>query len=370
MTEQLTKQDVERLLTQPAPTVRVDLARKVAAELGRERLSPNERQIAEEIVRLMVKDVAVKVRQTLAEGLKATPGVPPDVAMSLARDVDAVALPILEMSNAFSDADLIELVRGGSNTKRAAIARRPTVSGPVADALIEKGDETVVATLVANEGATIEESGLKKALDRFGDNEAVNRPMTKRSKLPITIAERLVALVSENLREYLVTHHELSATTATDLVFQSRERALVSLVASDADEVDVERLVRQLHQNGRLTPSLVLRALCMGDVALFEASLAALAQIPVTNARLLIYDAGPLGLKSIYEKSGLPVALLPAVRVAIDVARQTDFDGEEGDLERRRRRMIERILTQFEDLGSEDLDYLLKKLSDLMTQAH
>ena len=37
-----------------------------------------------------------------------------------------------------------------------------------------------------------------------------------------------------------------------------------------------------------------------------------------------------------------------------------------GDRERHRRRVIERILTQYEDLAPEDLEFLLAKLGDIM----
>ena len=50
------------------------------------------------------------------------------------------------------------------------------------------------------------------------------------------------------------------------------------------------------------------------------------------------------------------------VQVAANVAREMDFDGEPGDRERYRSRTIERILTQFEELDSDNLDYLLGKL--------
>jgi hypothetical protein len=62
----------------------------------------------------------------------------------------------------------------------------------------------------------------------------------------------------------------------------------------------------------------------------------------------------------------MPPRLLAAVRVALDVVRGTEFDGGERDRERYRSRVITRILTQFEDLPQEDLDYLLDKLSDML----
>ena len=91
-----------------------------------------------------------------------------------------------------------------------------------------------------------------------------------------------------------------------------------------------------MHANNRLTPTVVLRALCMGDITFFEIALATLANVPVVNARVLIHDVGRLGLKSLYMKSGLPPRLLPAVRIAIDVVSETPMDGGEHDRERYR----------------------------------
>jgi len=84
---------------------------------------------------------------------------------------------------------------------------------------------------------------------------------------------------------------------------------------------------------------------------------------------LHVHDAGPNGLTSLYERAGMPARLLPAVRVAVDVVRGTEFDGGDRDRERYRSRVITRILTQFEDLPQEDLDYLVDKLGDVLTVA-
>jgi len=58
-----------------------------------------------------------------------------------------------------------------------------------------------------------------------------------------------------------------------------------------------------------------------------------------------------------------------SVRVAVSVVLGTEFDGGERDHERYRSRVITRILTQFEDLPQEDLDYLLDKLGDVLRVA-
>jgi len=41
---------------------------------------------------------------------------------------------------------------------------------------------------------------------------------------------------------------------------------------------------------------------------------------------------------------------------------QAEYDGGENDRERLISRMIQRILTQYENVGADNLDYLLRKL--------
>jgi len=367
----LTEQDVMLLLQErSSPAARAAVASKVAASFAQETLSESELQLAQDIIRAMVKDVAVEVRQALSENLKSSPEMPREVAIKLAQDVESVALPVLEFSNVLTEEDLVELIKlttgqSSSETKHKAIARREEVPETVADALVEHAGEAAVATLVSNKGADLTEKSLQKVVQKFPESTPVKTGLVHRDKLPVTIAEQLVTMVADNLREHLIANHELKPETATDMVLLTRERAIVQLVSKGADSPDVERLVAQMHSHGRLTPSIILRALCTGDVTFFEASMAVMTGVPLVNARLLIHDAGRLGLKSIHEKSGLPVRYLPAVRAAIDVLKETEMSADSDyDRERFRNTVIERILTQYVDLGEEDLNYLLSKIID------
>ena len=58
----------------------------------------DERVLAEDIFRIMVKDAEVRVRQALADNLKENLDLPRDVARALANDVDSVSLPIIQFS--------------------------------------------------------------------------------------------------------------------------------------------------------------------------------------------------------------------------------------------------------------------------------
>ncbi|HYM31188.1 MAG TPA: DUF2336 domain-containing protein [Candidatus Cybelea sp.] len=360
----LSAADVAKLIQDPSSERRAETAAKVATVYSAT-LSDSERAIATEIFHIMLQDAAVRVRKALSDNLKSNPDVPHDIAVSLAKDVAEVATPMLQSSTVLNDADLAEIVASHSATHQRAVAERESISPELAHSLVEHGDEEAVASLMKNEGAKLTEGALQRALDRFGESEKVHAPMVHRSKLPITVAERLVTLVSTMLCERLLTHHDLPPAVAADLVLQSRERATVSL-STDAAGHDVASLVEQLHRNARLTPTIVLRALCTGDLDFFENAMARLADVPVVNAYRLIHDPGKLGLQAIYQRCRMPDGLFPIVRAAVDVARELKYDGEADDRSRFTARTIERVLTHFETgFDGDNVDYLIDKLTRL-----
>jgi uncharacterized protein (DUF2336 family) len=358
----LSKADVERLLSDPSDEARADVAAKVARHTGSGALTPQQQSLAEDILRALARDVAVCVRQALAEELKESPRLPHDLALALARDVEAVSLPILHHSVVLTDADLIALIRASGVDKQAAIAGRKQVSPAVAEAIVEAGQAVAVAALVGNDGAELTQPTLQRVLDRYGASDAVKGPMARRTSLPTAVLERLVAAASAELRDVLAKRKDLPERLASDLVLETRDLATSGLMSPPSAEGEALALAQQLHGAGRLTPPLIVRAICLGDLAFVEAAFAVLADIPLHNARLLIYDAGALGFKAIYERCRLPTKFLELFRIGLRVAQQTPFDGGANDRERHSRRTLERILTQYDNISADDLEYLLGKL--------
>ncbi len=366
---QLTQDDVAKLMANPSAEVRAETTAKIASQFEVEALSPAERKIAEDIFRKLVKDVEVRVREALAAHLKNSPDLPHDVAMALARDVDSVSLPMLKFSEVLTDEDLVEIVRDHGATKQVAIAQRPSVSSRVAGALIDTGNEKAVARLVANEGAKLTEQLLGRVMGEYEESGAVSDSLAGRPNMPAGVSAQLVAALSERLQDFLMSKHEVSPDVASNLILQVRERATMSLVDYGSTDMELENLIEQLVRKERLTPSLMLRSLCMGDMNFFERGLARLAGLPLQNARILIHDQGPFGLESIYIKADLPTRLYPAFQVGIELSHEVDYDGGANDRSRFIERMLERILTHFEDpqsrMTKEDIDYLMGKLEQV-----
>ena len=363
---QLTRADVAKLMANPSGEMRAETTAKIAAQFSAEVLSPAERQIAEDIFRKLVKDVELRVREALAAHLKNSPDLAHDVAVALARDVDSVSLPMLKFSEVLTDEDLIEIVRDRVETKQVAIAQRSSVSTRVADVLIDVGNEKAVARLVGNEGARLTEQALGRVMTEYEQSEAVSDSLARRPNMPASISARLVEALSERLQEFMQQKHDVSPDVASNLILQARERATMSLVEYGSTDTELDNLIEQLIRKERLSASLLLRSLCLGDMNFFERGLARLAGLPLQNARILIHDQGQLGLESIAIKAELSKRLFPAFRAGIELAHETDYDGGLNDRARFIERMLERILTQFEDpqsrLTQEDIDYLMGKL--------
>ena len=108
MVSSLTQADVARLLAEPSASVRAEVADKLAREIDSASLTETELRLAQDIVCVMARDVELTVRRALSENLRRAKHLPHDVAVQLAHDVEAVALPILYGSPVLTDADLIE----------------------------------------------------------------------------------------------------------------------------------------------------------------------------------------------------------------------------------------------------------------------
>ncbi len=231
MASRLSRDDVERLLTDPSSASRADTAAKVAERFAGAGLSESERRLAEDIFRSLARDAALTVREALAAHLKHSPDLPQDVARRLAADVDSVALPMLQYSAVLDPEDLIAIVREGQRSRQLAIAGRSHVPESVSDALIDNGDATVVARLIDNDGAEIAEAAYDRAFAAHGREGLVGDSLARRGNLPASVSARMIAAVAEQLQDYLIRRSSLTPDAATDLILQARDRALADLVA-------------------------------------------------------------------------------------------------------------------------------------------
>lgn len=358
----LTEFDIQRLVKAVDDDERAAAAHKLCRSMEGRPLEGAERAAAEKILRVLAEDAAEMVRRAMAVTLKASDLIPRDVARRLAADVDSVALPVIGFSPSFSDDDLIEILRAGSAVRQVAVAARPRVSRDVAEALASEACEQAVRTLASNDNADLSERALDRAIDRFGESPEVVTAIAYRQVLPLDVTERLIALASDAVKAHLITRHAVAPETAIRLAGFARERATVDLVDQAGAESDLATFVAQLDARKALTPSLLLRALARGKMALVEHGMAHLAHTPHSRAWLMVHDAGPLGLKALYDRAGLPPRLFQAFRAGVDTWRALQQEGGDVSSQVFQDAMLERFLTQRPNAPREDMAYLMERL--------
>ncbi|MND69364.1 hypothetical protein D3C80_608330 [compost metagenome] len=358
----LTESDIRRLIKSDLEDERAAAAHKLCRSMDRMPLDDAGREAAQKILAVLAADAAELVRRAVAVTLKTSDIMPRETARKLAGDVDSVALPIINCSPAFTDEDLIEIVRAGTALRQVAVASRPNVPRDVATVLAAEGRREAVKALAANDNADLSEAALGVVIDRFSHEPEVISALAYRQVLPLSVTERLVVLASDAVREHLVTRHAVAPETAIQFADFARERATIDLVDQARVVDDLAGFVAGLNSRRVLTPSLLLRALARGQIGLFEHALAELAGTPHHRAWLMVHDAGPLGLKAIYDRAGLPPRLFQAFRAGVDTWRALQAEGGDTGSAAFRQRMLERFLSQRPDAAREDLAYLLERL--------
>ncbi len=360
---QLTAMDVHKLIENPYSVPRDTLAEKVVVAFTSGGFNSSESAIASDIFRLLLRDAEKSIRVTLAEHLCRDANAPHDVIMKLARDETDVASRILQYSLVLTDDDLISIVESTKEVLRlCAIAKREKVSERLSEALITTEQEFVLKDLFDNKGAEISERGLNMAWDKISSNNYLLESLVKRGGLPLTVAEKIFTVVSTELRERLAREYKINKPALYKAAIDAREWELLGIMPvgdithPDADE-QVDDLVEQLYATGRLTYSFVIRALCMGFLNLFEASLAKMADIHRANARILL-TGGSEGFRALYNAANMPEGFVDAVEKLLFISHKLTHYGYEKPHDFRKQ-LIENIYVCGYHRSVDGMGYLL-----------
>ncbi|MDA1098002.1 MAG: DUF2336 domain-containing protein [Proteobacteria bacterium] len=363
---QLTADLITRLRENGSPDVRRETATLLTREFSKPDLSPTEQRLAEAIFRVMVRDTDVAVRRALAEGLKDNPAVPSELAMTLARDVAEVATPMLIYSVVFTDAELIEIARSQPGAWQQALACRKSIPAAVSDALVEAGSESTVKTLVRNPGAELSDETSNKVIDRFAYSEAVMAGLIERPNFPARLAERLLTAVSDTMRRRLAGISGLSPAITDQLVARGQEVVTLEITRPDERQAHLERLVRNLDVKGRLTPHLILRALCTGHLAFFETAAARRAGIEPGNVHALITNGDKKGAAALCRAARLPRTVADVLVSAAEIHTTIDDPNSVEGRALFQAELIECLRPRYPDLIAGKSETLIAKLAPLL----
>lgn len=366
--------NVQLLTKEPSVETRGLLAAGILTDFRNHAFNESETRLVEDIFRLLMCDTEVKLRAQLAAELAHCPHTPHDIILHLAGDQSTVALPVLQFSQVLSEEDLITLVRGTAEVARhCAIARRDTLSESLCCALVETSDTLVLHTLFTNKGAQLNETVLLPYWNDIPFTQPLLEALVKRGQLPMTVVEKLYYAVSNELKSQLTRLYPHHAQAIAKAAADAREWELLGITPDENtvgyDEDLAEDFIDDMYRSGRLTHSLLMRALCIGNLAVFEMGIARLADVPRINARILMTEASGKGLAAIYRAANMPEGFFQAVKVLLRLSLEESEFGrvKHNDF---KKRVIDRIYMARYNRTVENMEYLLSILGDRQVASH
>lgn len=332
-------------------------------------LEESEKSAAETALTVLLDDPAPVVREALAQALKQSPYAPRPVILSLAQDIDAVAVPVIVSSPVLLDSELVDMVADRGALIQCAVASRPSVSPALCAAMAEVAESQACCIMLENPGAQITVFSLRRLAERFGQMPSVRNMLLSLDGLPIDIRQMLIVQLGDALQQLSLVQSFVSSERRTSLVKDACDKATVDLASCCAHGDELEALVEHLRLSGQLTADLLIRSLCMGNVSMFVKAMVSLTNLSEKRVQACVADPSEALVQTLCKKAGISERVAPVIQSALVVYRDL-VTSIEDDMPRTRfgRMMVERILSDYNEFAEDELDDLLALLRRFATQ--
>jgi len=326
------------------------LATRLGQICGHENLDPETADNIIAIVRQIVGAAQMHLRAALAEAAAENPELPSEIALTIASDEDAISTPFLELAQSLTDDDLLEIVRiSESNSKRLAISRRKEVSEELSGVLAETGDWPVRKSLLENQGARIAGTTYDLIVARDGDRSELHQVLVQGRQLPAEIVAKFVRVMETSLIERLVTHHGLTSGQAFLMTTDVHYGAIVGL-ASDISPDRLAALVQYLSAQGEITPYLLFKAICRGNVQFLAAYLAHCAELPLATVQERIAADHARHLPILWRTTGFADDVLRLIVEAVTILKNSVDECRKRDVKAQQTVIFQRLISGLETI--------------------
>jgi uncharacterized protein (DUF2336 family) len=340
----------EKVLEQGSPEDRKRLAIELATLTAAEETPESERAAVVPVLLKLAVDAVKEVRRAMAAGLTASRRLHPDLLFTMVADEDEIALPFLENCPALDSCRMLAILRVGDGPRQTAIARRGDVTHEVTKDICEHREQVACVALLDNRSATLKAAEYQALYRRFGQDGEIVERLIARDDLPLDIRVLQAKRASNRMHQLMAEKGWIAANDASELVADAEETAILRILLEASPE-ECHRVIAFLVAKKLLTPSIIVRAACLGEMSVVERALAHLANVPPGRARHMLYSDA---LRTLHAKSGLPQSCLPILRAAADVAREMQADGLRLNADGFGRRLIEMLMTHYEGMRVSD----------------
>jgi uncharacterized protein (DUF2336 family) len=223
-------------------------------EFGEEQI----RIFGEVIVRL-TEEIEESARAELSRRLAHSANAPPKVVHRLAFDDSIeVAGPILQFSPRLDVKSLVANIRTKGQPHLLVIARRACVPVEVTDELVTRGNQDVVRSVAANDGARFSDFGFRQMVKRSETDAVLAEHVGLRKEIPPQMFAQLIAKASDDVRRKLERERPDLAVEIHASVGHAAGKLYSSFGPGQPSYLALKQVVTDAHKAGRLNERSIL----------------------------------------------------------------------------------------------------------------
>lgn len=288
---------------------RCDAARSIARTVLQSDLDLDERCIAEAALAMLLDDPSPRVRRAISDVLSLSAFAPQQILHALALDQHDVSAPVIIRSE-LNDETLIEALRKGDKRTAVLIADRPNVSRKLALAIADCADTVACLALATNGSARCDDAILARMIDRHGASSADLRgALLMDARLSLASRQRLIDMAGRALCASPLVRALIGETRAAALSAEAAADAPLMLV-EHAEPETLPAYVRSLREAGRLTASLIMKALVFGRIDFVASIMSDLSGRTGEQVRAVLVRGGEAAIRAILKDVGLKGLML------------------------------------------------------------
>ena len=254
----------------------LDLAKEGSSEKRRELLrqitdvflahptdrSEKEAMLFDEIVGAVASDLETQVRIELSRKVADSTGPLRRTARRLAMDEIEVARPVLERSRSLTESDILEVIDKKSQDHMLAVTKRPDIGEKVSSALVKKGEDHVVVSLLQNATAKIDRETYERVAERVETSRLLHAPFVRNANVPLDMLNTVYLRVEGDLRrEIMRKFHGVSPAELEAALEASRTHLSSAYGALPSDYALAQDHVSKLSKAGALKPAVLVQLL-------------------------------------------------------------------------------------------------------------
>lgn len=344
---------LEAVLECGKPDARMALARQLAMFLADPETPRVELDQVVPVVLKITTDSEKQVRRVLADELVSIPKLDQDIIFSILADENDIAIPFLIKTPALNAWHMLAVLKVGDEARQSAVARRADLTAEAQAHIIKVGTSAAVGALLDNGKAKLSGDDLQKIYGRFGQVGDVVERLLARADLPIDLRITQAKRAAVRMRQMMAERGWLPANDAADIVADAEEGAVLKLLA-EAQGAERSHAFSFLVAQNMLTPSLIIRASCLGEIPVVASALGHLTGTTGPRILEIAGSKGANGMRSIVNRSGLPITCFAVIAAACEVYLGAKDEGVKLDADNFGRRLLETLMTRFGGLPSKD----------------